>query len=596
METKRQSIMHKVIVILLIVLILNFAGGSFALYRLEKFNADYIYRLTGELINTSIKEMEEQLEEIQTIIYDIIVSDVVQRAGSRLIENGSNGNTSGVERSNSLNDIADCIQREISLNHSIVFAEFIDDTGKMKTVASTRYYRLSQEAVDTINQTAIDADGDTVFLDASNMVGDKNIMLVAKQVREKKNFSLKHIGVIALFVDMENVGSMLTETHDGTFLLTSNHGELKYVLNDEEDLQNRYISDDRNQSKYFIWKKDRKTYFVVSIKQPSRQFSYTIITPYSNIFRDVWNAFILYTGIFLLCGIVVMLISLIYTNKVTRDIRLFIQHISNIPGEDFTKLPLYEKEDIQDKDVYALQKAFNSMSTSINELLYENHTKQLMIMEARLHALQAQMNPHFLYNTLNSVCWMAKVAGMTAAADMISSLSYLIREAISNQESVITIDQELDIVCHYFIIQKHRFEERLEVRFDVSDKCSNLIVPKFIIQPLAENAIAYGLENMLEKCTIEINVYLEQGDCICQVKNTGPKPEENLMEKLHNGTLTPKGNGIGLLNIEQRIKYVFGDEYGITVFRAGEKTVAQVRMKRISLQEYEERCQNGKRL
>lgn len=139
------------------------------------------------------------------------------------------------------------------------------------------------------------------------------------------------------------------------------------------------------------------------------------------------------------------------------------------------------------------------MSLRMNELVRDNYTKQLLIKETQLQALQAQMNPHFLYNTLNSLYWMVTTAGMSAA-DMISSLGILMREAISDKEFMITVDKELDIVCHYLIIQKHRYEERLEVNFDVSDECSNLVLPKFVIQPLLENSIACGLECMLEPC------------------------------------------------------------------------------------------------
>ena len=227
--------------------------------------------------------------------------------------------------------------------------------------------------------------------------------------------------------------------------------------------------------------------------------------------------------------------------------------------------------------------------------------KQLLVKETQLRALQSQMNPHFLYNTLNSLYWMAKTAEMPAAADMISSLGILLREAISDEEFVITIDRELDIACHYFIIQKHRYEDRLEVKFDVSEECSSLVIPKFTLQPLAENAIAYGLECMLGTCTVEIRIFLEREACICQVRNTGPGPEEGLLDKLKAGIVKPKGNGIGLMNIQQRIQSVFGEAYGVDIFREGEETVAQIRMSCISLEEYRSSAAaggkpNGKRI
>lgn len=279
-----------------------------------------------------------------------------------------------------------------------------------------------------------------------------------------------------------------------------------------------------------------------------------------------------------------------------KDIRLFIRYISKQPSKDSLQLSSCMEETIQDKDVYALQTAFNAMSQRINDLIKDNYTKQLLIKETQVQALQAQMNPHFLYNTLNSVYWMAQTAGMTAAAEMIKSLGILLREAVGKEELAIPIDKELDIVCHYFVIQKHRYEERLNLEFDVSDICSDSIIPKFAIQALAENAIAYGLECILIPCTIRIRIFPEGDDCICQVRNNGPRPQENLMELLREKKLKTKGNGIGILNIEQRVKYLFGEEYGLELFRDGEETVAQIRMKRITIKEYEEGGQSGQRL
>ena len=277
-------------------------------------------------------------------------------------------------------------------------------------------------------------------------------------------------------------------------------------------------------------------------------------------------------------------VAALSAHRITADIRKFIAHIHQISVENFSSLPLYEDERIVDRDIYELKNAFNAMAERINELVRENYMKQLLIKETQLSALQAQMNPHFLYNTLNSVYWMAKTEGVNSIAEMVNSLSLLLREAISDGELVIDLDKELDIVCHYITIQKLRYGERLDVTFDVSEKCSDLAIPKFTLQPLIENAIVYGVECMLEPCAVIVQIFVEDDLCVCQVKNSGPAPEANLMEKLRSGQIVPKGNGVGLLNIDQRIKAVFGEEYGISVYRKSDEqmTVAEARFKRMS--------------
>lgn len=593
MNKKKRSLIEKVTWILIFALSLSFVSGCFSLWQVEKSNSHYIYQLTGELMRDSVRELEEQLEDIQDILYSLVVSDEIQAAGSLLISQNS---SSAMQQDSCLNTIVECIQNGIKAEHSIVCANFLNAGSYARVAATTQYFRLSQEAACAVNEAAIQAAGKTILLDGDSLVDEDNILVVAKQLREKKNLSLEHIGVIVLFVDMESLGSVLTNMHDGIFILQSQDGTLKYILNDSENLIQEYPFLENAQEGYRIQKIGKEQFFQVVFRQSNAVFSYVLLSPYSELFGNVHQNFSLHVGIFIFCSLAATLIAFLSAHRVTRDIQLFIQHVSSIPGEDLTELPLYENQNIRDRDVYALQQAFNSMSSRINELVRDNYMKQLQVKETQLQALQAQMNPHFLYNTLNSLYWMTKTGGMPAAADMVSSLSILMREAISDKEFVITMDRELDIVCHYLTIQKHRYEDRLKVEFDISEECSHLMIPKFSIQPLVENAIAYGLECMLDICTIKVCCFLQEKDCICQVLNNGPAPAENLMDRLKEGTLKPTGNGIGLMNIQQRISTVFGKDYGVHIFRQNDNTVAQIRIKCISAEEYREEKQNGQAL
>lgn len=585
MEKKRRSIVQKVSWILVCTSALSFACGCFSLNRLEKSNIEYIYRLTGELLGDSIEGLEGQVEAIQETLYELVVSDEIQEAGSLLLQERAESPTAS-QQASGLNRIVDLIQNGIRTERAIVCANFLYRDSDVRVAASTQYYLLSEEAAAEVSQKAVEATGKTVFLDGGKLTGEDNILILAKQVREKKNLSLQHIGVIVLFVDMDELGKGLTEFDDGIFILQEQDGELEYVLNDEEGIMDGADADCPSGEGYCISRIKGERWFVVEFDHMGEFFSYTVLVPYSELFADVRQTFGIYVGIFLICSAAALLIAFFLTFRVTKEIKQFIHHISQIPGEDLTRLPLYEKTGIRDSEVYALQEAFNSMSVRIKELVQENYMKQLLVKETQLKALQSQMNPHFLYNTLNSLYWMARTAKMDTAADMISSLGILLREAISDKEFVITIDRELDIVCHYLIIQKHRYEERLNVIFDVSEECSNLVIPRFVIQPLVENAIAYGLECMLDICRITIHIFVKEETCICQVRNTGPEPEKGLMRKLKEGSIHPRGNGIGLMNIQQRVQFVFGEEYGVSIFREGDETVAQIRIKCIPAQEY----------
>lgn len=597
MEKKHLSIVQKVSIILLCTFALNFAGGCLVLWQLEKSNIRYIYRLEEKLLGENIRDLEEDLEDIQDILYNMIVSKDIQQAGSLLLEAG--GEASGFWQVSCLNTIMAGIQQKMQESPYIPCANYIDLKGETRVVAATRGYRLSEQAAAYVEEQAAAAEGRLVILDGRELTGEENMMVFARELREKKDLSLKHMGVIVLFVDVEKLAGTLTEVNEGIFILRSQNlqeGRLSYILNDSEKVLEGYDLEQLNQEGYSIRRVSGKKYFAVVFGGESSFFSYVLLAPYSELFQAVDRAFGLYIGLFLWCGVAVLTIALLSASRMTRDIRLFIRHISGLPGENMEKIPFYEGKPIKDRDVFVLQGAFNSMITRMNELVRDNYQKQLLIKETQLQALQSQMNPHFLYNTLNSLYWMAKTAEMSAAADMISSLGILLREAISDREFVITIDKELDIVCHYFIIQKHRYEDRLEVSFDISEDCSSLMIPKFSLQPLVENAIAHGLECMLEPCTIQVRSFIEGERCICQVRNSGPAPEEDLISRLEQGSLKPKGNGVGLLNIHRRVKSVFGEEYGVSVFREGNETVAQITMSCIQAREYQEDAQDGKHI
>ncbi|MDI3412448.1 histidine kinase [Bacillus sonorensis] len=134
-----------------------------------------------------------------------------------------------------------------------------------------------------------------------------------------------------------------------------------------------------------------------------------------------------------------------------------------------------------------------------------------MIKETEFKALQAQINPHFLYNTLESINWLAKMNRQPQISKMTESLGFLLRNAVNMKSDVLTIEEEADIVLHYFTIQQFRFAERLVYEVEIDPIVKMCPVPKMILQPLAENAITYCLEPVLDPCRISIKAW-KSGD------------------------------------------------------------------------------------
>src|SRR5690625_3565933 len=139
------------------------------------------------------------------------------------------------------------------------------------------------------------------------------------------------------------------------------------------------------------------------------------------------------------------------------------------------------------------------MIWKINWLIIENYQKQIAIKDSESKTLQAQINTHILYNTLDCIICAAIVSGRNRISEIAESLGYLMRTAIDTRVSLISLEDELRIVSSYITIQSYRFEERLDFKMDVPESMMHTEIPKFVLQPLIENSIQYGLQEMVDK-------------------------------------------------------------------------------------------------
>nr|WP_283248180.1 sensor histidine kinase [Bacillus sp. FJAT-50079] len=225
----------------------------------------------------------------------------------------------------------------------------------------------------------------------------------------------------------------------------------------------------------------------------------------------------------------------------------------------------FTNENYQKDEIGQMQKHFSLMLKEINELIRENYQKQLIIKETQYKALQAQINPHFLYNTLDSINWLARMNKQDKISSLAEALGNMMRNIISKKAPLITIEEEFDIVHHYITIQKYRYEKRLRYTIYGEDDIKKYSIPKLTIQPIVENAIQHGLEEIVSEC--EITIYCETLEDQLQiiVIDNGPGMEEETIQTIYEGKIRSKGSGIGLFNINERIKLMFGNEYGIHI-------------------------------
>ena len=212
---------------------------------------------------------------------------------------------------------------------------------------------------------------------------------------------------------------------------------------------------------------------------------------------------------------------------------------------------------------YSIQKSYEKIDDLMKKIVLEQNERR----KSELDALQSQINPHFLYNTLESITWMVEGEKNDEAAFMITQLAKFFRISLSKGRTVISIKDELQHAQSYMNIQKVRYKNTFSVMFDVEEEVYSCCTVKLILQPILENAISYGVSAMDEGGEIRVTGRKEKGRIILTVADNGiGMSREEAEFALTDNTRVPKrGSGVGLVNVNNRIQLLFGKEYGLKI-------------------------------
>jgi two-component system sensor histidine kinase YesM len=223
-------------------------------------------------------------------------------------------------------------------------------------------------------------------------------------------------------------------------------------------------------------------------------------------------------------------------------------------------------------EIGQLGKGYNIMITKIKELIQDVYESELSKKEAELRLMQSQINPHFLYNTLNSIAWMSYSEGAEKTADMIQKLSVFFRYNLSQGADVITLEKELTIVENYLYLSNIRFGDKLTYSVEVDEHLSELRIPKLILQPLVENAVVHGIEQIEEQGFVHVSVRDIEGSLHIEVTDNGigivPETLDQLREALRSEkrvVSSDETGGFALLNVRDRLFNHFGDRVTIEI-------------------------------
>ena len=233
------------------------------------------------------------------------------------------------------------------------------------------------------------------------------------------------------------------------------------------------------------------------------------------------------------------------------------------------------------REVQELSASFSHMVGRIQQLMVTVRQEEVNLRKTELKALQAQINPHFLYNTLDSIAWMCEQGQNADAVRMVHALARLFRISISKGHELIPIAREIEHAESYLQIQKYRYKNRFTYRFEVDPGCLDYLCNKITLQPIIENAINHGLDLMVEEGHITVQVCPDGQDILFRVRDDGVGMTPEQVAAILNKGPSDR-TGIGIKNVNDRLKIYFGKQYGLRIDSVpDEGTCVEIRMPKV---------------
>lgn len=354
--------------------------------------------------------------------------------------------------------------------------------------------------------------------------------------------------------NLQSLEYMITDP-EGSFFLLSEGSNIAQVMVTQDDWP-----DTRPLSESVYVKTFNKTNLIIS----AYTFLNGQLTAYSfmpDTFQKQYSVLLVLILVSMTALYLVICLALLFflTRVVIRPLGKLGHYMQVISQENFeVRIPVTGQDELA-----TLARQFNDMASRLDYLYRENYLGRTRLKEAELAVLVAKINPHFLYNTLDNIYWMADMKETEDVKKMVSSLSTLFRISLSGDENgFVPLSRELEHIRCYLTIQSYRYKDKVQTIFEVESGIDDLSVLKLLLQPLVENTFVHGMDSS-DGGRIDIRIFVEGDALIYSIYNSGKSPEPDEINHFLENPIS-SGRGFALSNINERIKLKFGDKYGLT--------------------------------
>ncbi|MGZ7443643.1 sensor histidine kinase [Paenibacillus sp. TH7-28] len=539
------------IMVVTLVLVLGGLQYAFSLYD------EQIYAKSSQVLMMSSNSIEEELERVEEVSYNIAVDPYIQKILLDL-----QANVEGYDFYRLEQKMGDALEKYVDPENYIASIYLYDSAGR-EFLAGDSSNPLQQQDKELAFSQADQYEGKNYWLELAGYNGD---LISVRLIRSYGNLNFENIGKLLVRVNLNRIVSDLPKPHGeiaGNIVITKGDGVF-YSEKGMDDLKEYHFMANNAQG-YSIEDIHGERTFVNHITTDFKDWTYWSLIPFNMMFSKITAA--KYTLVLMFMFMFVFLISLGFNflRKITDPIQELAFTMQEVQRGDFQAVNLLNPSMVDEGEVGILYRNFITMIHRIDELIQENFSKQLLIKETEFKALQAQINPHFLYNTLESVNWLAKINQQEQISNMVEALGHLMRYSTNFKQDFIIFEDEMEIVNSYLTIQKYRFDDRVDVQMDIPVYVKKYKIPKLILQPLLENSFKHAVEPSVDLSVIKLQAYQEEDRLFIRIEDNGPGIDPLILQKVKEGKINPKGTGIGLNNIDDRIKLYAGEQYGLSI-------------------------------
>lgn len=517
---------------------------------------------TRDILLETCKNIEVKLREAERMSVQVVSNTDIHDT-LRLINKGNLNEQEKVQYERLL----DKQLREIIASVSGIAAiQVISNTGDTHYINPASISLHTMQVDEEMKRTLESAMGSVCWFDTDP---DSRTTAMGRVINSHR--TQQKIGYVMVYLRESVISSTFSETElfrNGELFIINEAGNIiscrdKSILGSQNQYTSSEIINVVSDDNFFTAKVNGKNYYVTSraIQDTSwRMFSYFPAVEYDK--EVVWLRNWIWLIILFACLLSVAF-SIAIANGISKPVRDLSKKMLKIGDGDFSVSSTYDSKD----EIGVLSLHFNKMVVQLKKLIRKAYQEELLKQKAELKSLRMQINPHFLYNSLESINWMARIRGIPEVGKMVKALGDLMRSSIGG-EDFITIEEEIRNIENYLTIQKFRYGDKVSVEISIDPKIRKLKIPKLILQPIVENAIIHGIENKVGNGRIAITGKDNDGKILLQVEDDGLGMEEEIIAEILSEKprqVTNEHTHIGIRNVDRRIRMYYGDQHHIVI-------------------------------